>query len=398
MQMSKLEQVLQNKLQLIEEHGLWRQIRPLRFITPVRAISETGKEYLVFSSNNYLGLTHAPEVIAAAKEAAKFGTGSTGSPLTTGRHFEGNRLEKALAAFKHTESALIFNTGYMTNLGVIYGLVEKNDVIFSDELNHASIIDGCRISKAVVKVYKHSDMQNLQELLEKDTTTGQRYIITDGVFSMDGDIAKLPELVKLAKQYGACLYVDDAHAVGVLGMDGSGTAAHYGLQGQVDLQVGTLSKALASEGGYVAGKRVYIEYLINKSRPFIFSTALSPASMAAAKAALELLIGEKDLYLHKLKSNTELMRSLLVQYDVNIIAGETPIIPIMLGDAKLTTKFAQRLEKKGILVAAIRPTTVPIGQSRLRLTITAAHSEEDIRLTAAAIGKIWQEIQEGYDI
>ncbi|MDD4320721.1 MAG: 8-amino-7-oxononanoate synthase [Acidaminococcaceae bacterium] len=396
--MLKLEQILQNKLQLIEEHGLWRQLTPLRFITPVRAISKTGKEYLVFSSNNYLGLTHAPEVIAAVKEAAKFGTGSTGSPLTTGRHFEGNRLEKALAAFKHTESALIFNTGYMTNLGVIYGLVEKNDVIFSDELNHASIIDGCRISKAAVKVYKHSDMQDLQELLEKDTTKGQRYIITDGVFSMDGDIAKLPELVQLAQKYEACLYVDDAHAVGVLGADGSGTAAHYGLQGQVDLQVGTLSKALASEGGYVAGKRVYIDYLINKSRPFIFSTALSPASMAAAKAALELLIGEKDLYLHKLKSNTELMRSLLVQYDVNIIAGETPIIPIMLGDAKLTTKFAQRLEKKGILVAAIRPTTVPIGQSRLRLTITAAHSEEDIRLTAAAIGKIWQEIQEGYDI
>ena len=393
--MSKLEQILQKKLQLIEEHGLWRQLTPLRFITPVRAVSKTGREYLVFSSNNYLGLTHAPEVIAAAKAANDFGTGSTGSPLTTGRHFEGNILEKALAKFKHTESALIFNTGYMTNLGVIYGLVKKNDVIFSDELNHASIIDGCRICKATVKVYKHSDMNDLEALLQKDTTAGQRYIITDGVFSMDGDIAKLPELVKLAQKYEACLYVDDAHAVGVLGADGSGTAAYYGLQGQVDLQVGTLSKALASEGGYVAGKKVYIDYLINKSRPFIFSTAISPASMAAAKAALDLLIDKKELYLYKLRSNTELMRNLLVKYKVNIIAGQTPIIPIMLGDAKLTTNFAHKLEEQGILVSAIRPTTVPIGQSRLRLTVTAAHSEEEIRITAAAIGKIWQEIKEG---
>ncbi len=393
--MLKLEQVLEKKLQLIEEHGLWRQLTPLRFITPVRAVSEAGREYLVFSSNNYLGLTHAPEVIAASKGATDFGTGSTGSPLTTGRHFEGNILERALAKFKHTESALIFNTGYMTNLGVIYGLVGKNDVIFSDELNHASIIDGCRISKATVKVYKHSDLNDLEALLQKDATTGQRYIITDGVFSMDGDIAKLPGLVKLAKKYEACLYVDDAHAVGVLGADGSGTAAYYGLQGQVDLQVGTLSKALASEGGYVAGKKVYIDYLINKSRPFIFSTAISPASMAAAKAALDLLLDKKELYLYKLQSNTKLMRNLLAKYEVNIIAGQTPIIPILLGDAKITTNFAHKLEEKGILVSAIRPTTVPIGQSRLRLTVTAAHSEEEIRITADAIGKIWREIKEG---
>lgn len=396
--MLKLEQSLQNKMQLIEEHGLWRKLTPLRFITPVRAIGATGKEYLVFSSNNYLGLTHAPEVIAAAKTATDFGTGSTGSPLTTGRHFEGNALEKALARFKHTESALIFNTGYMTNLGVIYGLIGKDDVIFSDELNHASIIDGCRISKAAVRIYKHSDMNNLQELLEKETTAGQRYIITDGVFSMDGDIANLPVLVVLAQKYEACLYVDDAHAVGVLGADGSGTAAYYGLQGQVDLQIGTLSKALASEGGYVAGKKVYIDYLVNKSRPFIFSTAISPASMAAAKTALDLLIGNKDLYLNKLRRNTELMRKLLKQQGVNIIAGETPIIPILLGEAQLTTKFALKLEEQGILVSAIRPPTVPVGQSRLRLTVTAAHNEDEISLTAALIGKIWKKIQEGSDM
>lgn len=395
--MFTLEQDLQNELQLIEEHGLLRKMQPLRFISPVTAINDKGKNYLVFSSNNYLGLTHAPEVIAAAKEATKFGTGSTGSPLTTGRHFEGMQLEKALADFKHTESALLFNTGYMTNLGVIYGLVKKNDVIFSDELNHASIIDGCRLSRALVKVYKHSDMTHLAELLATDETTGQRYIITDGVFSMDGDIANLPEIVKLGKKYGACVYVDDAHAVGVLGTEGRGTASYYGLEGQVDLQVGTLSKALASEGGYVAGKKVYMDYLLNKSRPFVFSTALSPASMAAAKAALELLLTKKELYLDKLKSNAALMRSLLVKYQVDIVAGATPIIPILLGDAKRTTRFAHKLEAQGILVAAIRPPTVPLGQSRLRLTVTAAHSVEDIIFTAGVIGQIWQESKEGSD-
>ena len=396
--MLSLEQDLQKEMQLIEEHGLLRQLKPLRFITPVNAINQDGKKFLVFSSNNYLGLTHAPEVIAAAAEAAKFGTSSTGSPLTTGRHFEGETLERALADFKHTESALIFNTGYMTNLGVIYGLVKQNDIIFSDELNHASIIDGCRISKAAVKVYKHADMKHLAELLEKNTTAGHRYIITDGVFSMDGDIANLPELVKLAKKHEACLYVDDAHAVGVLGSDGGGTASYYGLQGQVDLQVGTLSKALASEGGYVAGKKVYIDYLLNKSRPFIFSTALSPVSMAAAKAALDLLLSKKELYLHKLKSNADLMRNLLIKYKVDIIAGETPIIPILVGDAKLTTKFAHKLEEQGILVSAIRPPTVQQGQSRLRLTVTAAHSVEDITLAARVIGEIWQEFKEGYEV
>jgi 8-amino-7-oxononanoate synthase len=395
--MSKLEQDLQKELQQIKKQGLWREIKALRFVTPVMAIDQVGRKYLVFSSNNYLGLTHAPEVIAAVKAATEFGTSSTGSRLTTGCHFEANALEKAIAKFKHTESALLFNTGYMTNLGVIYGLLKQNDVVFSDELNHASIIDGCRISKAVVKVYKHSDMTDLERALENNQVLGQSYIITDGVFSMDGDIANLPELVKLAKKYSACLYVDDAHAVGVIGDDGSGTAAYYGLEGQVDLQVGTLSKALGSEGGYVAGKKVFIDYLINKSRPFIFSTALSPGSIAAANAALILLGNNPKRYLNKLQSNTKLMRTLLADTGVNVTAGETPIIPIILGEAKLAARFAQRLQEEGILVSAIRPPTVRTGLSRIRLTVTAAHSEAEIRFTAAKIAAIWQELKEGAD-
>ena len=290
---SKLEEELKAELELIEERGLTRKIKNLRFLDPVRAVDEAGKEYLVFSSNNYLGLTHAPEVIAAAKEANNYGTGSGGARLTTGGHFEASILEKKLAEFKHTEKALIFNTGYMTNLGVLYGLVKAKDIVFSDELNHASIIDGSKISKAKVKVYKHADMADLERLLSEDPTEGNRFIVTDGVFSMDGDIAPLPALVRLAEKYEATLIVDDAHAVGVIGEDGSGTAAHFGLQGKIDLQVGTMSKALAAEGGYVAGKKIFIDYLINKSRPFIFSTALGPAPAAAAAAALDLLSKNK---------------------------------------------------------------------------------------------------------
>ncbi len=388
---SKLEEELKAELDLIEKRGLTRKIKNLCFLDPVRAVAEDGKEYVVFSSNNYLGLTHAPEVIEAAKEANNYGTGSGGARLTTGGHFEAGILEKKLADFKHTEKALIFNTGYMTNLGVLYGLVKHKDVVFSDELNHASIIDGAKISKATVKVYKHADVADLERLLKEDATEGNRFIITDGVFSMDGDIAPLPALVKLAEKYEATLIVDDAHAVGVIGDDGSGTAAHFGLQGKVDLQVGTMSKALAAEGGYVAGKKIFIDYLINKSRPFIFSTALAPAPAAAAAAALDLLIKNKETYLQRLWSNTVRMRQLLEDACIPLVEGETPIIPIMVGEASLASEIAGALATKGILISAIRPPTVAQGQSRLRLTVTAAHTEEQLAHAADLIIKVWQD-------
>ncbi len=386
-----MEEELKAELDLIEKRGLTRKIKNLRFLDPVRAVAEDGKEYVVFSSNNYLGLTHAPEVIEAAKEANNYGTGSGGARLTTGGHFEAGILEKKLADFKHTEKALIFNTGYMTNLGVLYGLVKHKDVVFSDELNHASIIDGAKISKATVKVYKHADVADLERLLKEDATEGNRFIITDGVFSMDGDIAPLPALVKLAEKYEATLIVDDAHAVGVIGDDGSGTAAHFGLQGKVDLQVGTMSKALAAEGGYVAGKKIFIDYLINKSRPFIFSTALAPAPAAAAAAALDLLIKNKETYLQRLWSNTVRMRQLLEDACIPLVEGETPIIPIMVGEASLASEIAGALAEKGVLISAIRPPTVAQGQSRLRLTVTAAHTEEQLAHAADLIIKVWQD-------
>lgn len=389
--MSGFEKDLNTELEQIEARGLVRKIRSLRFLDPVRAIDETGREMVVFSSNNYLGLTHAPEVIAAAQRALMHGTGSGGARLTTGGHFEAAELESKLTAFKHAEAALLFNTGYMANLGVISALAKPNDVIFSDELNHASIIDGCRLSRASVKTYRHSDLEDLKRLLQECSCDGRRFIISDGVFSMDGDIALLPGLVRLAGKYQALLIIDEAHATGVIGREGGGTASHYGLEGRIDLQVGTISKALAAEGGYVVGKRLLIEYLKSKSRPFIFSTALSPASAAAATEALSLLRKNGNSYIEKLRSNSELLRKLLTEAGLPIINGVTPIIPIIVGEAKDTFRLANKIAASGVLVSGIRPPTVPEGQSRLRMTVSAAHTEEQIRYAAGVMARAWQE-------
>lgn len=391
-----LETSIAEELACIRQAGLERSIMDLHFVNPVQARDRAGKNYLVLASNNYLGLTHAREVIEAARAAVfKFGTGSSGSRLTTGGTFAAGELEKRLADFKHSESALVFNTGYMTNLGVLYGLLKPGDVVFSDELNHASIIDGCRISRCRVVVYKHNDMEDLRRLLETEKVIGQRFIVTDGVFSMDGDIADLPALAVLKKRFEACLIVDDAHGVGVIGSDGSGTAAHYDMPGIIDLQVGTLSKALAAEGGYVTGKKILIDYLINKSRPFIFSTALAPANLAAANAALRLLQTQPQKYLGSLWANTKLMRRLLKDGGLQVVEGITPIIPVLIGEAELTIRFADKLRGKGILVSGIRPPTVPQGESRLRITVTAAHSEEQLRQAAQIITALWQELRQG---
>ena len=263
-------------------------------------------------------------------------------------------------------------------------------MIFSDGLNHASIIDGCRISRCRTEVFRHSDMADLERKLQA-CKAEVKMIVTDGVFSMDGDLARLPELVRLKEKYKALLIVDDAHAVGVLGDDGAGTASHYRLEGNVDLQVGTLSKSLASEGGYVAGSRVLIEYLRNKSRPFIFSTFLSPADTAAAAMALRILRTEGKRLLGRLRENTALMCRLLQEGGIPVAdTTETPIIPVMVGDAAKATAIDYALRERGILLSAIRPPTVAPGTSRLRLTVTAAHTEEQIRYTAAAMQQVWQ--------
>ena len=397
-----LENKLKEELDELKTNNLLRTVDDLRFISSTKAIDNDGNEFLVFGTNNYLGLTHNPYVIKAAKEASEYGTGSTGSRLTTGASFEARELESNLSEFKNVESSLIFNTGYMTNLGVIYALTKENDVIFSDQLNHASIIDGTRISKAKVRVYKHKDTNDLENLIldeiesKKDSNL---FIVSDGVFSMDGDIAPLPELVEIANKYNCTLIIDEAHATGVIGKNGKGTVEYYkdktgiDLTDSVDLQIGTLSKALASEGGFVCGKQVYIDYLINKSRPFIFSTALSPATIASANAALNILKENGEEYLNELNSNTSLMRELLTNAGLNIVDGETPIIPIIIGPADLANKISKELEKEGILVSSIRPPSVPKDMSRLRLTVIATHTKEEIEYTAKKIIKIWNNIK-----
>ncbi len=422
-----LENQIKEELEEINQKNLTRKIDNLRFVTSTRAIDENGKEYLVYGTNNYLGLTHHPDVIKSAQSASINGTGSTGSRLTTGATFEANELERNITSFKGTESTLLFNTGYMTNLGVIYTLCKKGDVIFSDRLNHASIIDGIKISKADVKIYKHKDTDDLERLIqeaveenktknltnntqnntnEENKTENENslnkepnfFIITDGVFSMDGDIAPLPELTEIAEKYNCCLIIDDAHATGVIGKTGKGTVEYYkdktgtDLTPYVDLQIGTLSKALASEGGYVTGKKIYMDYLINKSRPFIFSTALSPATIASANTALNLLRENHEEYLSALRRNTRRMRELLSEGGLNVVEGETPIIPIIIGPAKLAGEFAKKLEEEGILVSAIRPPSVPTGESRLRLTIIATHTIEEIENTADILIRIWKEL------
>lgn len=351
-----------------------------------------GKQYLMLAANNYLGLTHCPAVRQAAIEAIEaYGTGSGGARLTTGTHPLYPLLEQELADFKGTEAAVVFNAGYMANIGAISAIAGTGDVIFSDELNHASIIDGCRLSRAQTVVFRHSDMAHLAQLLAQTNCNGRRLIVVDGVFSMDGDIAPLDAIVELAERYNAMVMVDDAHATGVIGPGGRGTAAHFGLKDRVLLQMGTLSKALAAEGGYIAGSRKVVEYLINKSRSFIFSTALSPATIAAARAALHEVVSRPEL-VARLSNNARIMRQMLLAAGCSIDQGSTPIIPVMVGSAGTAVALAGKLKNNGVIISAIRPPTVPDGTSRLRLTVSAAHEESELAQAVRKISTIAEEL------
>ncbi|VBB07448.1 aminotransferases class-ii pyridoxal-phosphate attachment site [Lucifera butyrica] len=350
-----------------------------------------GRSYLLLASNNYLGLTHSPAVKEAARAAIdRWGTGSGGARLTTGSHPLYAELETELARFKGTEAAVVFNTGYMANVGTISAVAGSGDVIFSDALNHASIIDGCRLSKARTVIFRHNDMPHLAACLAQVPCTGQRLIVVDGVFSMDGDMAPLKEITQLAERYSALVMVDEAHAAGVIGPAGAGAAAYWGVKDRISIHMGTLSKALASEGGYVAGSRELIAYLVNKARSFIFSTALSPASVAAALAALRELKKQPDLA-ERLLSNAQFVRRQLIDAGFAVSREPTPIIPVMVGSAAKAVQLSQALKEAGILISAIRPPTVPPDASRLRLTVSAAHEQTEL---AAAVQKIAKAAQD----
>ena len=358
----------------IENHNL----RTLREYCPLDAVrvKRDDKEYLMMASNNYLGLTFDTRVIEGAlKGAQQYGTGSGGSRLVSGTFPLFTELERSLAKFKNTEKALVFNTGYMANVGTISTVADKNTIIFSDALNHASIIDGCRLSRGTVKTYSHCDIDELKYLLKQVDRNTRKLIVTDGVFSMDGDIAPLDKLYELSRDYNALLMVDDAHATGTIG-NGHGTAAYFGLEKEVDIQLGTLSKSLGSVGGYVAANSTIIDYLVNTSRSFIFSTALSPADIGAALAALQVLETDASV-LARLHENVNYMADQLISMGIDA-TNETPIFPILIGRNEDTLAVSEYLYEDGIIGTAIRPPTVPIGESRIRLTVTATHNKEQI--------------------
>ena len=358
----------------IENHNL----RTLREYCPLDAVrvKRDDKEYLMMASNNYLGLTFDTRVIEGAlKGAQQYGTGSGGSRLVSGTFPLFTELERSLAKFKNTEKALVFNTGYMANVGTISAVADKNTIIFSDALNHASIIDGCRLSRGTVKTYSHCDIDELKYLLKQVDRNTRKLIVTDGVFSMDGDIAPLDKLYELSRDYNALLMVDDAHATGTIG-NGHGTAAYFGLEKEVDIQLGTLSKSLGSVGGYVAANSTIIDYLVNMSRSFIFSTALSPADIGAALAALQVLETDASV-LGRLQENVNYMADQLTSMGIDA-TNETPIFPILIGSNEDTLAVSDYLYESGIIGTAIRPPTVPVGESRIRLTVTAAHNKKQI--------------------
>ncbi len=344
---------------------------------PLPMMSVDGERQAVFSSNNYLGLANDKRLIYAAETILhEFGVGSSGSRLTTGNTDWHQKLEEKIATYKQTEAALLFSSGYLANVGVLSSLPEQGDVILSDALNHASIIDGCRLSKADTVIYNHVDMKDLEEKLKETQVYQRRFIVTDGVFSMDGTIAPLDQIIALAKHYHSYVIVDDAHATGVLGENGKGTSEYFSVN--PDVVIGTLSKAIGTEGGFVTGSRVLIDFLRNHARSFIFQTAISPSICAASYAALE-IIEQSHERRQRLLSNAKRIKTSLEEMGYSVKGDEgTPIIPVLIGDPHKALSFAERLQEKGVFAPAIRPPTVPIGESRIRLTVTADHSSKEI--------------------
>ncbi len=382
---------LQAELDDMKGNGTFRQLIPLESEQGAKVIIG-GKEVIQLSSNNYLGLTGHPRLRKAALKAVeKYGAG-TGSVRTIAGTFSmHDELEKKLATFKHTEAALVFQSGFTTNQGVLSSILTKEDVVISDELNHASIIDGIRLTKAARKVYKHVDVSDLERVLQDSASYRVKVIVTDGVFSMDGNIAPLPEIVELAEKYNALVMVDDAHASGVLGENGRGTVNHFGLDGRVHIQVGTLSKAVGVLGGYVASSKTLIDYLIHKGRPFLFSTSHPPAVTAACIEAIDVLIEEPQL-IEKLWDNTKFFKDGLTKLGFNTGKSETPVTPVVVGDEALSHQFSDKLLEYGVFAQGIAFPTVAKGLARVRTIVTAEHSKDDLQKALDIFEKAGKEL------
>ncbi|MFW5873387.1 MAG: glycine C-acetyltransferase [Bacillota bacterium] len=387
----EFQDFMKKELEELKESGNFNSIRTLE--SPQGAWVEIeGKEKLNFSSNNYLGLANHTELNKAAQKAVdEFGVGPGAVRTIAGTMSLHDELEEKLANFKKVEATLTFQSGFNANLAVIPAIMTKDDVIVSDELNHASIIDGCRLSRADIKVYKHGDMESLREVLS-GIDANRILIATDGVFSMDGDIAPLPEIAELAKEYNAMVLVDDAHGEGVLGSHGRGIVDHFGLHGEVDIEVGTFSKAFGTVGGCIAGSQILVEYLKQKARPFLFSSATTPADISATIAAVELL-EKDDSLVQQLWNNAEFFQGKLKELGFNVGKTETPITPVMIGDAGEARSFSKRLFEEGIFAQALGFPTVPRGKARIRVMISATHEKDDLEFAVDKFNKIGKELE-----
>lgn len=393
MSSKKLDEFLKENLEDLKGKGLYNTIEPLESANgPLIKIG--GKELINLSSNNYLGLATDKRLKDVASEAIdKYGVGAGAVRTINGTLELHVRLEEKLAQFKHTEAAIAYQSGFNCNMAAISAVMDKNDAILSDELNHASIIDGCRLSRAKIIRFNHSDMEDLRTKAKAATESGQYnkiMVITDGVFSMDGDIAKLPEIVEIAEEFDLITYVDDAHGSGVLG-NGAGTVKHFGLSDKVDFQIGTLSKAIGVVGGYVAGKQELIDWLKVRSRPFLFSTSLTPADVAASIKAIEILMESNELN-EMLWDNANYLKKGLSELGFNIGESETPITPCIIGDEVKTQQFSKRLYEEGVYAKAIVFPTVPQGTGRVRNMPSAAHTKEMLDNAIMIYEKVGKEL------
>lgn len=385
---------LHNALEELKAKHLYLRLRVLEGEQKPVATFD-GKEVVNLSSNNYLGLTNHSKLRRAAIEAVRhWGVGAGAVRTIAGTMRIHMDLEEQIARFKHTEACVVFQSGFTANAGTVSAILGKNDLIISDELNHASIIDGARLSKATIKVFKHRDVADCARICEETRTwLGQRLIITDGVFSMDGDIAPLPELCDLAEKYDCIMMVDDAHSSGVLGKGGRGTVDHCNCHGRVDIQVGTLSKAIGAMGGYVCGSRELIQFLYHRARPFLFSTSHPPATVGACQAAFSLLDSpDGERLLKKLWNNTKFFKRGLKRLGFQTGKSETPITPIHVGEAAKAFEFSRRLFDAGLYAPAVGYPTVAEGKARLRAIVTAAHKRRDLVVAHEILGRVGKEM------
>ena len=382
---------LGTELESLKQQGLYRKLRVLEG-KPESHTTYDHKSVVNLSSNNYLGLTTHPKLKKAALDAVeKFGVGSGAVRTISGTMEMHMELERRLAKFKHVEAVVVFQSGFAANAGTVAAVLTKDDVIISDELNHASIIDGCRLSKAPIKVFPHKDVDAARKIMQELPKAQKKILITDGVFSMDGDLGRVPELSALAEEFGAIMMVDDAHASGVFGRNGSGTVDHFGCHGRVDIQVGTLSKAIGVLGGYVAGSKNLIEFLYHRARPFLFSTSHPPAVTAACLAALDILESEPQ-WIEKLWDNTRFFKAGLDSLGFNTGMSESPITPVIVGEAATAAKMSDTLFDRGVFAQSIGFPTVARDKARLRTIVSATHTKEDLQYALDTLGTVGREL------